>query len=133
MPGKKALAYILTDYDLRWRSAAYPFCDSKLAPKLMAFELFEQVEDIFPVQLMVIGINDDEDFGVAIVLGGENTTYDEFPDKLKKWAQHNFACEPRVFTRNGRHWHGTKMNGEGSMKLFMGSPLMSNLDRIYYH
>ncbi|KAF8604388.1 hypothetical protein BDV93DRAFT_522498 [Ceratobasidium sp. AG-I] len=91
----------------------------------MAFELFKQVESVFPAQLVVIGINDDEAYGVAIVLGDENTTYEDFPEKLKKWAHHNFACEPQVFTRDGLYWYGTRMNGEGSMKLFMGNPLMS--------
>lgn len=101
MANNKVLAYILTNHDLKWRSFVYPFCDSKRAPKKMAFELFYQVEKMFPAQLMAIGINDDEAFGVAIVLGDATTTYDDFPEKLKKWAQHNFECEPRVFTRDG--------------------------------
>ncbi|KAF8604385.1 hypothetical protein BDV93DRAFT_544078 [Ceratobasidium sp. AG-I] len=131
MQTNKMLAYILNNHDLEWRSTVYPFRNSGIAAKQMAFELFHQIEsNALPVRLMVVSI-DDEASGVALAIGDEETIFEDFPEKLKTWAQHNFACEPRVYHRDGEYWYGPRPNGKGKMKLFIGNPLLSNQRRKY--
>ena len=96
----KMLAYILNSHNLEWDSTVYTFRNSGIATKKMVFELFHQIEDQTLLAWLMVVVIDDEASGVALAIGNGNTPYEDFLQKLNKWAQHNFVCEPQTFTRN---------------------------------